>query len=59
LNEKTGTNPARLFSPCPAAPAREQADRIGLTMFILEIIGAVMIALSLCALLSQDAGISR
>jgi len=28
-------------------------------MFILEVIGAVLIALSLCALLSQDAGITR
>jgi hypothetical protein len=51
-------NPARLFSSGPRQHAWP-ADQKGLTMFILEVIGAVLIALSLCALLSQDAGMSR
>ena len=59
LNEKTGTNWPAFFRPARVVNTPGRADRIGLTMFILEIIGAVMVALSLCALLSQDAGISR
>ena len=58
LNEKTGTNRPAFFV-LPARPTPGRADQKGLTMFILEIIGAIMVALSLCALLSQDAGISR